>query len=234
MKLSQWENMYQLTFLPTLLPVNCYIVEEENELTLVDTGLPYSDKAILQTASELGKPITRIVITHAHEDHVGALDKLKRRLPDAQVYMSSRDVKLLKGDRSLENDEPNTPIRGGLPKNVSTMPDVLLKEGDEIGSLVTIETRGHTPGSLSFLDQRSKALIVGDALQTRGGTAVAGTFKWVFPFPAFATWSREEAIKSAEKLLQYEPSLLAPGHGNVVESPMEAMKKAIEEAKLRG
>ena len=47
-------------------------------------------------------------------------------------------------------------------------------------------TPGHTPGSMSFLDIRNKALIVGDAFQTRGGTAVSGQMKFWF----FLRWQR--------------------------------------------
>jgi len=59
-----------------------YLVEEHDGLTLGDAALPYSVKGILQAARQIGKPITRIVLTHAHANHVGALDALKRALPD--------------------------------------------------------------------------------------------------------------------------------------------------------
>jgi glyoxylase-like metal-dependent hydrolase (beta-lactamase superfamily II) len=119
-RIRQHGFIYQLTFLPSLFPVNCYLVEEEKELTLIDAALPYSHKKILQTAKKIGKPITRIVLTHAHEDHVGALDYLKKALPKAEVMISKRDAKILKGDRTLESSEPQTPIRGGIPKSLQT------------------------------------------------------------------------------------------------------------------
>ena len=86
-------------------------------LTLIDAALPYSAKGILQTAEKIGKPITKIVLTHAHDDHIGALDALKEVLPHVPVYISKRDGKLLEGDTTLQKDEPNTPIKGGVPKN---------------------------------------------------------------------------------------------------------------------
>ena len=91
-------------------------------------------------------------------------------------------------------------------------------------------TPGHTPGSMSLLDVRNKALIVGDAFQTRGGMAVSGQMKFWFPFPAMATWSKEISLQSAEKLSEYEPSLLAAGHGND-KDPGTVIKLAIKEAK---
>jgi glyoxylase-like metal-dependent hydrolase (beta-lactamase superfamily II) len=229
-RIRQHGFIYQLTFLPSLFPVNCYLVEEENELTLIDAALPYSYKKILQTAQKIGKPITRIVLTHAHEDHVGALDSLKKALPKAEVMISKRDAKILKGDRTLESDEPQTPIRGGIPKSLQTRPDHLLNDGDRIGSLKAICAPGHTPGLMAFLDMRSHALIVGDAFQTHGGIAVAGKVKPLFPFPAFGTWNKKLALESARKLRDLNPSLLAVGHGSMLMNPVEAMSRAINDA----
>jgi glyoxylase-like metal-dependent hydrolase (beta-lactamase superfamily II) len=230
MRIRQYGSVYQLTFLPRAFPVNCYLVEEDQELTLIDAALPYSTKAILRAAKRIGKPITRIVLTHAHGDHIGALDALKQALPAAKVFISKRDAKLLEGNRALEADEPQTPIRGSVPKSVKTKPDVLLADGDRIASLQAISAPGHTPGHMAFIDTRSKALIAGDALQTRGGVAVSGTVKWFFPFPAMATWNKRAALDTAIKLRSYSPSLLAIGHGVVLENPLSALDQAIQQA----
>ncbi|HZB76789.1 MAG TPA: MBL fold metallo-hydrolase, partial [Solirubrobacteraceae bacterium] len=64
--------------------VNAYLVEEDDGLTLIDTALPRSEKAILAAAERLGRPIVRIVLTHAHQDHIGSLDALHAALPDAE------------------------------------------------------------------------------------------------------------------------------------------------------
>ncbi len=58
--------------------VNCYLVREDDGLTLVDTMIPGSQKKILAAAERLGAPIKRIVLTHAHGDHIGSLDALAR------------------------------------------------------------------------------------------------------------------------------------------------------------
>jgi glyoxylase-like metal-dependent hydrolase (beta-lactamase superfamily II) len=231
MRMMHEKTVYQLSFLPRVFPVNCYFVEEEDGLTLIDAALPYSAKGILQAAQKIGKPITNIVLTHAHDDHIGALDALKKVLPDVPVYISKRDARLLEGDRTLQPNEPNTPIKGGVSEKIKTRADILLEEGDRVGSLLAIMTPGHTPGSMSFLDTRNKALIVGDAFQTQGGVAVAGQVKFLFPFPAMGTWSKEVALQSAEKLREYEPSLLAAGHGRMINTPTVVINRAIEEAK---
>jgi glyoxylase-like metal-dependent hydrolase (beta-lactamase superfamily II) len=234
MRLTRINQIHQLSFLPRSFPVNCYLVEEQDDLTLIDAALPYSAKAILASAEKIGKPISRIVLTHAHDDHIGALDKLKESLPHAEVYISKRDERLLRGDVSLDDHEPQTPIRGGVPKNIQTRADVLLEENDVVGSLRTISAPGHTPGSMAFFDQRDGSLIVGDAFQTRGGTAVSGQLNPLFPFPALATWNKEVALKSAQKLVSLKPTLLAAGHGVMIPSPESIMNKAILKAKKKG
>ncbi|MUT67589.1 MBL fold metallo-hydrolase [Paenibacillus sp. NEAU-GSW1] len=226
--------VYQLTFMPSLFPVNCYLVEEEDGLTLIDAALPNSADAISKAAESIGKgkPVARIVLTHAHGDHIGALDALKIRFPAAAVCISARDARLLAGERSLDSGEPNTPLRGGIPKPgaIRTVPDTLLQDGDRIGSLLAVAAPGHTPGSMAFLDERSGALIAGDAFQTRGGVAVSGHLRPWFPFPAWATWNKEASVNSARKLLALNPSVLAVGHGDLLQEPAAAMRQAIAEA----
>jgi glyoxylase-like metal-dependent hydrolase (beta-lactamase superfamily II) len=233
MRLTKIGTVYQLSFMPRLFPINCYLVEEENELTLIDAALAYSAKGIIKAAKNIGKPITRIILTHAHDDHIGALDTLKELLPDAQVSISSRDALLLAGNTTLLPNEANSPIRGGVSKSIKTKPDLLLENGNRIGSLEVIYTPGHTPGSITLLDTRNRSLIAGDALQTRGGIAVAGMIKPLFPFPAFGTWDKLTALESAKKLSSYNPSLLAVGHGKMLEQPADKIDRAVAEAEIK-
>lgn len=230
MRITQVENLFQLSFMPRLFPVNCYLVEEEHDLTLIDAALPYSINGILHAAGQIGKPLGRIVLTHVHDDHVGALDALKEKYPGIPVYISARDERLLKGDISLDEDEPQTEIRGGVPKKIRTRADVHVKEGEAIGSLMPIFTPGHTPGSMSFVDIRSRAVIVGDAFQVRGGLAISGRMRPLFPFPAWATWNKERALASARKLIDLNPTLLAAGHGRMIKDPVQQMYAAVMDA----
>lgn len=216
-------NLYQLTQLGV---INCYLVREDDGFTLIDTASSGQAQPIMQEAQKLGLPIARIVLTHAHVDHVGSLDALHKALPDVPVAIGERDSRFLSGDQSLDPSEPQTPLRGGYPV-CATKPTLLLQEGNRIGSLEVIATPGHTPGHISFLDTRDRSLIVGDAFQTLGGVAVSGTFKLLFPLPAMATWNKGLCLESARKLLALQPSLLAVGHGRVLNDPREAMERAI-------
>jgi glyoxylase-like metal-dependent hydrolase (beta-lactamase superfamily II) len=216
----------QLTQFPQWFPVNCYLVQEDNDLTLIDTGIFSSAKAIVAAAQRSGKPIRRIVLTHAHMDHVAALDQLHQLLPTAEVLIAARDARFLAGDMRLDLDEPQTRLRGSYQRT-QTQPTRLLAAGDRVGSLQVVSTPGHTPGHIALFDRRDGTLIAGDALQTRGGVAVSGTLQWWFPFPALATWHRPSALTSARRLRSLEPARLAVGHGDVLENPLPAMDQAI-------
>lgn len=173
MRMRRFGNIYQLTFLPHLFPINCYLVDEGAELTLVDTGMKFCAKRILTAIKRFKKPLTRILLTHAHVDHIGSLDAIKAAFPAVDVYISKRDARLLAGDFSLEVGEAQTEIKGGTMQ-VKTRPDHLLVAGDHIGSLTACLAPGHTPGSMAFYQVSSQSLLVGDAFVVQGGLAVAG------------------------------------------------------------
>jgi len=218
-----------LVKLTRLGAVNCYLVRESDGFTLVDTSMPGSADAILAAAREAVGQIRRILLTHAHGDHVGSLAALREQLPDAEVLISERDARFLRGDKSLDPGEPQAKLRGSYPE-VDVEPTRLLKPGDQVGSLELVPTPGHTPGHASFRDARDGTLIAGDAFQTLGGIAVSGKIKPLFPLPALSTWHKPTALESARTLREMQPSRLAVGHGRVVESPTAAMDDAIAEA----
>jgi glyoxylase-like metal-dependent hydrolase (beta-lactamase superfamily II) len=218
--------LVQLTNYPRLFPVNCYLVREVDGLTLIDTALPGSTPAILAAANELGLAIQRIVLTHAHFDHLGSLDALHQRIPNAQVIASVRDSRFMAGDMRLDPNEPQATLRGSFLK-VKTIPSRFVQDGDQIGSLQVVAAPGHTPGHIALFDTRDGTLIAGDAFQTRAGIAVSGTMRLWFPFPAMATWHRQLALESAQRLRSLQPSRLAVGHGEVLENPQAAIDQAI-------
>lgn len=222
-------SLVQLTSFPRLFPVNLYLVREADGFTLIDAGLPGSARTISAAAEGLGAPIRRIVITHAHGDHLGSLDALARLLPEVEVIASARDARFMAGERALDPSEPQTPLRGAYQR-VATRPSRLVADGDQVGSLLVVASPGHTPGHIALFDPRDASLIAGDAFQTRAGLAVAGTLRPLFPFPAMATWNRPAALASARRLLALGPARLAVGHGEVLEAPQAAMGRAIAEA----
>src|SRR5437763_10021097 len=206
--------------------VNCYLVEEEDGLTLVDTMIGGSGDRILEEASKLGKPIVRIALTHAHGDHIGSLDALADKLSGVEVLISARDARLLAKDKSLDPGEPQTRLRGAFP-GAQTQPTRTVAAGDRIGSLEVVAAPGHTPGHIAFLDTRDRTLYCGDAYTTLGGVATTAKVGSWFFVAVTATWHKPTELESARALRALDPAALAPGHGKIVENPGPAMDRAI-------
>lgn len=227
--MQQTRHGSYLTQLTRFWAVNCYLVHDEDGLTLVDAGLSSSAKGIQAAIDATGLPLARITLTHAHADHVGALDQVVALYPAAEVILGERTAEFLREGATLRRGEPQEKLRGSYVRSEIT-PTRTVTDGDRMGSLRVIATPGHTPDHLSFLDERDGTLIAGDAFQTLGGIAVAGVTRWRFPLPAMATWHRGIAAESGARLLALSPNRLAVGHGRVLEEPAAAMRAAVEEA----
>ncbi|MEM7798764.1 MAG: MBL fold metallo-hydrolase, partial [Chloroflexota bacterium] len=186
------EHLYKLTRFAIM---NLFLVKEEDGITVVDAGMPGSLKAIEDAAQSIGLPIKRFVLTHGHLDHTGSLDALAEAIPDLEIMMGERTAACIDGDLSLKPGEPQKAIKGGFPA-LKTKPTRLLQPGDEIGSLQVHASPGHTPGHLSYFNQRDETLIAGDSFKTQGGTNVIGEFSIWFPLPYFATWDQKTSLDS--------------------------------------
>jgi glyoxylase-like metal-dependent hydrolase (beta-lactamase superfamily II) len=213
--------------------VNCYLVRESDGLTLIDAGLPGSADDILAVARTLGAPIRRILLTHAHMDHVGSVDDLIAKLgaPNVELAASARSVPLLQQppNKSLEPGEPTGKIKGGLP-GIKTSPTHLVAEGELYGSLRAIATPGHIPGHLSFFDERDGTLFAGDAIVCVRDLTISGFAPWFFPLPNFATWNKATAMASARNLLDLPIERFAAGHGRIQPGGIPALRTAIAKA----
>ena len=60
-----------------------------------------------------------------------------------------------------------------------------------------------------------------------------GVVRWLFPFPALATWHKPTALRSAAALLALRPARLAVGHGPVLVDPAPAMAAAVAKAERK-
>jgi glyoxylase-like metal-dependent hydrolase (beta-lactamase superfamily II) len=205
--------------------VNAFLLREDDGFTLIDTMVGGSAPRLIEAATSAGGELRRIALTHGHGDHVGSLDALHDRLGQGvQILMPELDARIHAGEHVVEGKLP-----GSWPK-LQTAPDVLLSEGDRIGSLEVVASPGHSPGHVGFLDTRDRTLIAGDAFTSYGKVQVPTFLYPRFPLAAMATWDKRAAIESARKLRALDPVILVVGHGPAVTAPGPQMDAAIERA----
>src|SRR5436190_23261350 len=93
-------------------PVNAYLLDQE-ELTLIDTGMPKDEGKIVAAIEATGRKITdlkHIIVTHCHPDHAGSVAALKK-MSGARVYMHPIDAAMV---RKGESSRPMTASPGLL------------------------------------------------------------------------------------------------------------------------
>ena len=219
-------DLLQITFLKFS---NCYLLREGESFTLIDTSLGGNADHILSVASSFNGPIARILLTHAHGDHIGSLDALHQRLGSVDVAIAEREAPLLHKDMTLRPGEPQGKLKGSYP-GAKTRPTHTLTDGELFGSLRCIATPGHTPGHMSFLDERDGTLFAGDALISIGGLHVVTDTPWYFPLPKMATWDKPLALASAKKLAALRPARIATGHGRFIPNAATALETALAHA----
>jgi glyoxylase-like metal-dependent hydrolase (beta-lactamase superfamily II) len=141
---------------------NCYIVScsDTNEGVVIDAG--DEGETILSAVDRSGVRITAILQTHAHLDHVGALDQVAPALA-VPVCMHKDEVPV------YERVEQQATMFGlGAPKRVPI--DRMLEDGEKIniGNLTAkvVHAPGHSPGSVCFYfaNETPPRIIVGDVL----------------------------------------------------------------------
>lgn len=211
MRIRHYEQLYQITFLPRLFPINCYVVETPTSLIAIDMGVKKFVDALVKISATTGKKVTQLLLTHAHADHVNGVPYFNERFPTVRIGLSQRDALLLKGDFTPQVGEAQHKIKGSFPK-MQIPVDFTFTDQTVIDRLKIIATPGHTPGSVAFFDAATGNLIAGDALQTQGGMAVSGDMNLTFPFPAFGNLGqkcshqqRQKAPTTCPAAISYRP-----------------------------
>jgi hydroxyacylglutathione hydrolase len=143
------------------LQTNCYVIwNQKNEALVIDPGGD-GDRLKQWLNSEKLTP-SAILLTHAHFDHIGAVDEI-RNAYSIPVYIHKK-----------ENDWLSNPQKNGSAK-YPIVPDMYLKPADHtfseegkvnIGSFSfeLYKTPGHSPGSVSFYFKNEAVVFSGDAL----------------------------------------------------------------------
>ena len=135
---------------------NCCLayVDKTRRLYIIDPG---ADAARIVEAAksfpEFGE--ARILLTHAHVDHIGAVGAVARQLNVSRVMLDPADDEIY---RSPYNEiPPILPAARNLPETEDFAPD---------GDFTVLRVPGHTPGGCAFLfeDGGRRVLFCGDTL----------------------------------------------------------------------
>ncbi len=137
------------------LATNSYIIAGDGETVgaVIDPG----DEAvkILAAATAAGLKIGKIILTHGHWDHIGAVAEVAEAT-GAEVFVHEGDLAHL--------SDPNKNLSGLVFERRDCRADRTVVDGDTINvgplELTVIHTPGHTPGGMSLLAQGN--LFCGD------------------------------------------------------------------------
>ena len=226
--------------------VNTYLVRENSECLLVDTGwnTPEAFDSLKDQLAEVSvdfDDISQIVITHIHPDHYGLAGRLKQ-LSQAKIvfhylekdFIESRYINMDKLLRRLAqwlhtNGVPAEELSQlgtasvAMAKFVTPiLPDVTLRGGETIDlgsfSFHVLWTPGHSSGHISLYEPQRKVLISGDHILPNITPSI-GLHPQSRPNPL------NDYLNSLNAIKQLEVSLILPGH----EYPFTNLDQRIEQ-----
>lgn len=145
----------------TAFEQNCSVLicERTQRAALVDPG--GEPERILSEVNRLGVTVEKILVTHGHIDHAGAVAELARRL-DVPVEGPHEE------DRFWIDMLPQQAGMFGFPAAEAFVPQRWLDHGDTVTvgetTLEVLHCPGHTPGHVVFFDREGELAIVGDVI----------------------------------------------------------------------
>src|SRR6476659_10456852 len=113
------------------LQVNTQMIEGANAVVIFDSQLllPYAGE-VASYVQTLGKPVDRIILSHAHTDHWGGLQVLTERFPDARAFALDGVAEQLRA-RGQARLDSFRPIYGERIATKVTVPTETITEGGQ-------------------------------------------------------------------------------------------------------
>lgn len=228
----RYEQVADNVFLIRGTDVNMFVLRDGRDLTLIDAGWHGDAATIEKSIRALGhrpEDIAAILLTHAHLDHVGALNHLHRHYA-IPVYTSETESAHARGehhesatpldvikrltDRSTLGWAARITAAGGLRKNPVPHIQPFPTEGplDLPGHPVPIPTPGHTSGHTAYYLPTAGAVATGDTLVTAHPTSVIVGPQ---PLPNFFNHDTAAMIAGYSALESVPADLILPGHGPI-------------------
>ena len=188
-----------------------YLIEDDT-LALVDSGLPWHTKTVLNYVRSIGRQpdeLGSILMTHSHPDHTTGALAISRRT-GAEVVAHRDDTKT-HSDRevSLSYMGVFNSLRVPLPFFQRTLVSNVVTDGQVLpimGGIRVIHSPGHTPGSVCYLLESRGLLFSGDTLFSDGKRLSRSV-----PFPGY---NGRHYRQSLDELATLEFDALCGGHGS--------------------
>jgi len=174
--------------------------------TLIDTGCDYTKNELAEFLK--GKPLSRIINTHYHEDHIGGNAFLAERL-GLKAFAHPETIPLMGERHDLYPYEIEI---WGKPTPCTAEP-VGSGVKDDGGSLLVIETPGHCKGHISLFEEKRRILFSGDI--------------WVGDRPktARAEENVPQLIADLKKFEELKPKIMFASLGKVVPNPSSVIRR---------
>lgn len=217
-------------WLVTGTDTNWVLVMDAGEVTLVDAGYPRDLPSVVASLHRIGRSpadVTAILLTHAHPDHLGATERLRREhgIPVGTLDAEARHARGEVREQVRELDilraawRPRVllwalrVLRAGA-RQVERLAEVRTFTADATldvpGGLVPVPTPGHTSGHCAFHLPDRGVLLAGDALMTAHATVRASGPQLL---PPMFNHDEEVAVSSLQALRELPADVLLPGHG---------------------
>ncbi|MEU1042964.1 MBL fold metallo-hydrolase [Streptomyces sp. NPDC005907] len=225
---------------------NWVVLSDGDAVALVDTGYPGDRERVLASLRALGHPpeaLTAVLITHAHNDHLGSAEYLSRafgvpvHLHEAEVPHARREFlhQVSVGQVMRRAWRPGVlpwavrALRAGGTADVRvTEPRPFPAPGalDLPGRPVPVHTPGHTAGHCVFHLPEAGVVISGDALVSGHPTSrVRGPQL----LPAMFDAERGRSLAALHRIEGLAADVLLPGHGPVHHGPVRAAAERARE-----
>jgi glyoxylase-like metal-dependent hydrolase (beta-lactamase superfamily II) len=140
---------------------NCYLVRagDDRECWIVDAG--FQPEPMLDAIREQGLRPSKLVLTHAHIDHIAGIDPVREAFPDLPILIHEAERAF------LEDANLNLSVMMGMPLTAPPA-DETMADGEELTiggeSWRVIFTPGHSPGGVTLYHEPSRQALVGDTL----------------------------------------------------------------------
>lgn len=229
-------------------PVNVYLIKED-PITLIDAGpnLPNSEEYLEAYLDSMGvqfKDIKRLIITHAHPDHIGLASRIQE-LSGAEVFLHEQEIEKLILQNPAASERAGLLRQAGIPGDVVEQLAQWNKEnrsrfmtkldmntviplkgretfGFESGKLEVIFTPGHSPGHICLYDPERKFLFSGDHILAN---ISPNPLLELAPGGQGRSKSLLQYLDSLRKVTQKPLEMVYPGHGSPFSDYPEALDR---------